>query len=67
MAFETGEEREQIRALKAHQKAVRGHKAAKVRVTAAAESLANAEEDHSVAVAERTANKQTLLASLADA
>jgi hypothetical protein len=53
MAFETGEERTQIQALKAHQKSVR--------VTAAAEALANAEEDHSVAVAERTTNKQALL------
>jgi hypothetical protein len=65
--FSTPSEREQIAALRAHQKSVKGHKAAKTRVTSAAEALAIAEEDHRVAVAERAANKDALLAALADA
>ncbi len=62
----TSEEREQINALKAHQRTVRGHKAAKARVTAAAEALTNAEQDHSVAKAEREEAKQNLLVTLQD-
>ena len=53
MALATSEERDQINALKAHQKAVRGHKSAKKRVDALAEALADAQTDHAVAGTER--------------
>lgn len=67
MAFTTSaEERDQINALKAHQRAVRGHKSAKKRVDALAEALADAQTDHAVAGTERSTAKADLLARLQD-
>ncbi len=66
MAFATSEERGQIQALKTHQKTVRGHKAAKKRVDALAEALADAQTDHAVAGTERKDAKQALLSLIQD-
>ena len=64
MALATSEERDQIKALKTHQKTVRGHKAAKKRVDALAEALADAQTDHAVAGTERKVAKENLLTVL---
>ena len=61
MALQNSEERAQIAALKAHQRSIRDHKAAKVRVTEAAENLAIAEDDHRVATQGRAQTKGNLL------
>lgn len=66
MALATAEERQQIDALKDHQKKVRGHKSARKRVDALAEALADAQTDHAVAGTEREQAKQSLLSLLKD-
>lgn len=66
MALATSEERDQINALKTHQKTVRGHKASDKRVKALTEALADALADHVVAGDERESAKADLLARLSN-
>lgn len=66
MALATSEERDQIKALKTHQKTVRGHKATKKRVEALTDALVDAQTDHAVAGTERASAKDTLLGILQD-
>jgi len=66
MPLATSEERDQVSALKTHQRTVRGHKSAKKRVDALAEALADAQTDHAVAGTERASAKDSLLAHLSN-
>lgn len=62
----SSEERTQLSALKAHQRAVREHKGSKKRVDALAEALSDAQSDHSIAANERKEAKSNLLSVLED-
>jgi len=66
MALATSEERDQINALKTHQRTVRGHKSATKRVDALAEALADAQSYNAAAATERDRAKADLLAHLSN-
>lgn len=64
--LQSSEERQQLAALKAHQKTVREHKSSKKRVDAIAEALSDAQQDHVLTAQEREAAKANLAAVLED-